>query len=124
MAGNNVDFYQSGYAIDEPQQGQAGQQGYYQSSQGYEPAGYGSYSVEQMDVGSSGDAVFGSMGQMDTSQQQNYEYGQASGFEDEPPLLQGVVTVCTCNMLSVFVVELGINFDHIVAKVRAHCVTV
>ncbi|XP_065885858.1 protein YIPF5-like isoform X2 [Dysidea avara] len=103
MAGNNLEFYQSGYAIDEPQQGQAGQQGYYQPvSQGYEPAGYGSYSVEQMDVGSSGDAVFGSMGQMDTSQQQNYEYGQASGFEDEPPLLE----------------ELGINFDHIIAKTK------
>lgn len=91
MAGNNLDFYQSGYGIDEPQQGH--QQGYYQPpSRGYEPAGYGSYSVEQMDVGPSGEAVFGSMGQMDSSEQQNnFEYGQASGFEDEPPLLEGAV---------------------------------
>ena len=89
---NNLQFYHSGYSIDDPQQSE---QAYYQSqtvppSRGYEPSGYSSYGVEQMDTTSSGDGIFGSMGQMDNSQQPVYEYGQASGFEDEPPLLEGL----------------------------------
>lgn len=103
---NNLQFYHSGYTIDDPQQGLNSEQAYYQPQpvpppRGYEPAGYSSYGVEQMDATSSGDGIFGTMGQMDNSQQPVYEYGQASGFEDEPPLLE----------------ELGINFDHIIAKV-------
>ena len=94
MAENNLQFYHSGYTIDDPQQGQASEQAYYQPQavlppRGYEPAGYSSYGVEQMDATSSGDGIFGTMGQMDSSQQPVYEYGQASGFEDEPPLLEG-----------------------------------
>ena len=93
MAENNLQFYQSGYSIDDPQQGQTSEQAYYQPQavpppRGYEPAGYSSYGVEQMDVTSSGDGIFGTMGQMDSSQPV-YEYGQGSGFEDEPPLLEG-----------------------------------
>lgn len=96
---NNLQFYHSGYTIDDPQQGQTGEQAYYQQQavpppRGYEPAGYSSYGVEQMDVSSSaaaGDGIFGTMGQMDNSQQPIYEYGQGSGFEDEPPLLEGTV---------------------------------
>ena len=91
---NNLQFYHSGYTIDDPQQGQTNEQAYhYQQAapplRGYEPAGYSSYGVEQMDATSSGDGIFGTMGQMDSSQQPVYEYGQASGFEDEPPLLEG-----------------------------------
>ena len=93
MAENNLQFYQTGYSINDPQQGQTSEQVYYQPQavpppRGYEPAGYSSYGVEQMDVTSSGDGIFGTMGQMDSSQPV-YEYGQASGFEDEPPLLEG-----------------------------------
>lgn len=104
---NNLQFYHSGYTIDDPQQGLNSEQAYYQPQpvpppRGYEPAGYSSYGVEQMDATSSGDGIFGTMGQMDNSQQPVYEYGQASGFEDEPPLLE----------------ELGINFDHIIAKTK------
>lgn len=94
MAENNLQFYHSGYSIDDPQQGQTNEHAYYQPQaiqppRGYEPAGYSSYGVEQMDATSSGDGIFGTMGQMDNSQQPVYEYGQASGFEDEPPLLEG-----------------------------------
>ena len=94
MAENNLQFYHSGYTIDDPQQGQTSEQAYYQSQavpppRGYEQAGYSSYGMEQMDATSSTDGIFGTMGQMDSSQQPVYEYGQASGFEDEPPLLEG-----------------------------------
>ena len=89
---NNLQFYHSGYTIDD--QGQTNEQAYYQPQavpppRGYEPAGYSSYGVEQMDTTSSPDGIFGTMGQMDSSQQPVYEYGQSSGFEDEPPLLEG-----------------------------------
>ena len=125
MAENNLQFYQTGYSIDDPQQGQTSEQVYYQPQtvhppRGYEPAGYSSYGVEQMDVTSSGDGVFGTMGQMDSSQPV-YEYGQASGFEDEPPLLEGSLKLyCYYSLVTIIVVELGINFDHIIAKVSAY----
>ena len=119
---NNDGFYQSGYSYEGSAQGPQGWDGYSTGTQ--YPGGSAGYSEGYPST---------DMGQMSGEGTSSYPSEHGTGFEDEPPLLEGMDWAALYDKGGQYIrvvwfrdscvpdlhAELGINFGHIKDKVSA-----